>query len=200
MDIETFRAVLSEYLLPVGSIDLLQFILNALPSVVAIITVITTTIVQIHNSKQETKRFNEQMEQQKQLEHIRHDEERKSMVLQDRLKSEDKQRTDRITAYSSLMELLCRNEGGITPRKTVIEALGLSAKLLSLCAPTDRLAAEVHLLIQQINYTDSSRQELTEQELNSIRDCASSVALYLNDPNWGRVPAHKNSHPEQPPQ
>ncbi len=200
MDMDILKELLSEYLLLVGSVDWPQFILNALPSFVAIITVITTTIIQLYNSKQESKRFREQLDQQKQLEHIRSEEQRKSILLQDQLKNEEKQRTDRITIYASLMEALCRYGSDANPHSDIIEALGLSAKLLGLCAPTDRLAAQVHLLIEQINYIGSFERELTEQDLNAIRDCASSIALYLNDPNWGRAPAPNSNRPEQPPQ
>lgn len=197
MDIESLKELLSEYLFPVGTINWTQFLLDSLPSIVTIFTVITTTIIQLRNSKNETKRFMSQLEQQKELERIRHEEERKRIILENQLKSQEKLQFERIATYTSLLESLYCNDFANDTERAYSEALAKSAKLLSLCDPSDRLAAEVHSLVTCIESTVIPGNNITKQDICTIKSYASSIALYLNNPNFGRPVATINNQPEQ---
>lgn len=180
-----------------NTIDWSQVLLSALPHAVTIFTVITTTIIQLRSSKRETARFIAQLEQQKELERIQHDEERKRIILENQLKNQDKIQSERIMAYSNLLESLYCIESSADVTRSCTDALAKSVKLLSLCNPSDALAVRVKALVDYLEYELIPGKEITKQDICSIKSYASSIALYLNNPNFGRSEVASNDQLEQ---
>lgn len=198
MNAETLREILNEYLSPARTLNWLELLFDALPSIVAIITVITTTIFQISNSKQETRRLIEQFEQQRKLEHIRYEEARKNVVHEFQLKHEEKLRSERLTEYSTLVNILYSAHLTGNLKQYVYSAYTKSVKLLSLCSPDEELFAAVQSMVTKFEDILSSGREISNQELNALKIVVQSIAAYLNAPYNFASPTSDRS--EQPPQ
>lgn len=199
MDIEALKELLNEYLVPAGTIDWMQYLLDALPYVVTIITVITTTIIQIRNSKRENERLLAQLEQQKELERIRHEEARKNAEHQSHLQANEKLRSERISAYSSLIDTLYAPYIMNDASRALRSAYAKSVKLLSLCTPEEKLFDAVDFVVKLVESYIISDNDITENSIQSIKESAQTIALYLNCPNFGRSDVSNNVLPEEQP-
>lgn len=162
MDIETLKEILSEYFVPVDTINWKQLLVNALPSIVAIITVITSTIVQLRSSKRETDRVLIQMEQQKDLERIRQEEFRKNAILEKQLENQQNIQSQRFKAYSKILEVLYEWNIESDPSGSLLSLRSHVAELLSLCSSQkslfDAVGDMICLIPQNVTVgTDSTK-------------------------------------------
>lgn len=195
MDIETLKELLNEYLVPVGTINWMKFLVDALPFAVTIITVITTSIVQTRNSKRETERLLAQLEQQKELERVRHEEARKNTAHEFNLKANEKLHTERLEAYSSLVDTLYNAQLMGDIKSSVYSAYIKSVKLLSLCTPDDELFRAVHFVVELFEHHINSGDDISDQTVQSLKSSTQSIAIYLNCPSYGRSEASDSKLP-----
>ncbi|MBQ3215132.1 MAG: hypothetical protein IJB11_03340 [Oscillospiraceae bacterium] len=150
MDIEILKELLSEYFVPVDSINWKQLLINVLPSVVAIITVIASTIVQLRSSKREMEKIRIQMEKQIELEHIRQEEFRRNAALEKQLENQQNIQNSRFAAYSKMIDTLyaCSIETALATAMQTLRAN--TVELLSLCSGADSLLDAVRGLLKLI--------------------------------------------------
>jgi hypothetical protein len=136
--LEMLKKLLSEYFSPVGSISWMQFFLNLAPHLVTIITIITSTFIQLRASKRESERFITQIEEQQMLERIRQEENRRTAILDKQLENQQKIQEARFSAYNDLLQVIFNPDIETDPKSVLISIQFMAIKLLSFCPHQSR--------------------------------------------------------------
>lgn len=107
MDIDALDELLGKYLLPLITTDWKQFLLNALPSIVTVITIITSSVLQSNAAKRESERQSAQNEHTLKLERERNEYELRSKLLEKQVEEIRSRHSQMLALYHPMSDALC---------------------------------------------------------------------------------------------
>lgn len=169
MDVAELRDLLVELLTPATPIGWKAFFLDALPYVVTIVTLITSTIAQSKASQRETDRLIAQNKHMLDLEELREKEAQKSLLLSKQLEEHQQNNTQRLALYSAIVDALC-DLGPCQDGTAACFAIYSNAvKLLGFCRFAPNLVSPVEELIEYMEKHVLASPEQAEMHLSEIR-------------------------------
>lgn len=107
MDYEAIDELLGKYLLPLITTDWKQFLLSALPSIVTIVTIVTSSVLQIKASKRESERVIAQNNHTIALEKEREDAARRATLLNKQIDEINARYNAMLALYYPMADALC---------------------------------------------------------------------------------------------
>ncbi len=107
MDYEAINELLGKYLLPLITTDWKQFLLSALPSIVTIVTIVTSSVLQIKASKRESERIIAQNNHTIALEKEKEDAARRATLLNKQIDEINARYDEMLALYYPMADALC---------------------------------------------------------------------------------------------
>lgn len=151
MDYEAIDELLGKYLLPLIATDWKQFLLSAMPSIVTIVTIISSSVLQIIAAKRESDRINKQNEHILKLEQERECAARRAAILNKQIDEINARYNEMLSLYYAMTDALCNLALNNNVEKSCFTIHANAIKLLGLAHDCSSLSQILRSLIEYMN-------------------------------------------------
>lgn len=170
MDIEALDELLGKYLLPLVTTDWKQFLLSALPSIVTVVTIISSSILQSRAAKREMDRLIAQNEHALKLEKEREEAAQRSTLLNKQIDEIHSQYAKMLELYYPITDALCD--------------LALNRNVEQACFTMRSNATKLLCLSTFCSVLESSTQNLIDYLDSDVIPNISNASSCIKDLRW----------------
>lgn len=181
MDYEAIDELLGKYLLPLIATDWKQFLLSALPSIVTIITIVTSSVLQIKASKRESERIIAQNNHTIALEKEREDAARRATLLNKQIDEINTRYNEMLALYCPMADALCDLALCNFVEKSCCTIHSNAIKLLGLAPDCSILRQQLQDLIAYMNTHVTPNISNSPKYLHDVRWRVQAIGSLISD-------------------